>query len=104
MVTIYNKKATNNLVLQLQKPNDVGYECFWVDFNTGSRTMSFSCNNPDVESQGEDLWETVVLDHHAVDKHCVQGAYSKNLISNSFQPVISSDFVPLAKRHNKSTL
>ncbi|XP_074964434.1 synaptonemal complex protein 2 [Phalacrocorax aristotelis] len=62
---------------ELQIPLDENLEEFWVDFNVGSRSISFYVAADDADHQ----WETVVIPEEEVDLYSLEEKNSKKLLT-----------------------
>ncbi|KAM9647147.1 synaptonemal complex protein 2 [Morphnus guianensis] len=62
---------------ELQIPLDENLEAFWVDFNVGSRSISFYVAAHDADHQ----WETVIIPEEEVDLYSLEEKDSKKLLT-----------------------
>ncbi|XP_069660230.1 synaptonemal complex protein 2 [Haliaeetus albicilla] len=62
---------------ELQIPLDENLEAFWVDFNVGSRSISFYVAADDADHQ----WETVIIPEEEVDLYSLEEKDSKKLLT-----------------------
>ncbi|XP_050763344.1 synaptonemal complex protein 2 [Gymnogyps californianus] len=62
---------------ELQIPLDENLEEFWIDFNVGSRSISFYVAADDADHQ----WETVVIPEEEVDLYSLEEKDSKKLLT-----------------------
>ncbi|XP_054247715.1 synaptonemal complex protein 2 [Indicator indicator] len=62
---------------ELQIPMDDNLEEFWVDFNVGSRSISFYVAADDAEHQ----WETVIIPEEEVDLYTLEEKDSRKLLT-----------------------
>ncbi|KAM6298815.1 synaptonemal complex protein 2 [Aegotheles albertisi] len=62
---------------ELQIPLDENLEEFWVDFNVGSRSISFYVAADDADHQ----WETVIIPEEEVDLYSLEEKDSKTLLT-----------------------
>lgn len=63
------------LCIQLHCPQDESVTCFWVDFNTGSSSVTVYVDDP-LESDGEtqdNVWEMVTIREAVVNNWTVKG-------------------------------
>ncbi|KAM9371913.1 synaptonemal complex protein 2 [Phaethornis superciliosus] len=70
---------------ELQIPLDENLEEFWIDFNVGSRSISFYVAADDADQQ----WETVIIPEEGVDLYSLEEKDSKTLLTiNLKSPMI----------------
>ncbi|KAM6053157.1 synaptonemal complex protein 2 [Theristicus caerulescens] len=62
---------------ELQIPLDENLEEFWIDFNVGSRSISFYVAADDADHQ----WETVIIPEEEVDVYSLEEKDSKKLLT-----------------------
>ncbi|XP_019326198.1 PREDICTED: synaptonemal complex protein 2 [Aptenodytes forsteri] len=62
---------------ELQIPLDENLEEFWIDFNVGSRSISFYVAADDEDNQ----WETVIIPEEEVDLYSLEEKDSKKLLT-----------------------
>ncbi|XP_075022736.1 synaptonemal complex protein 2 [Calonectris borealis] len=62
---------------ELQIPLDENLEEFWIDFNVGSRSISFYVAADDADHQ----WETVIIPEEEVDLYSLEEKDSKKLLT-----------------------
>nr|XP_026650558.1 synaptonemal complex protein 2 [Zonotrichia albicollis] len=62
---------------ELQIPSDENLEEFWVDFNIGSRSISFYVAAEDADQQ----WETVIIQEEDVNMYSLEENNSKKLLT-----------------------
>ncbi|XP_028941450.1 synaptonemal complex protein 2-like, partial [Antrostomus carolinensis] len=62
---------------ELQIPLDENLEEFWIDFNVGSRSISFYVAADDAGQQ----WETVIIPEEEVDQYSIEEKDSKKLLT-----------------------
>ncbi|KAM6378685.1 synaptonemal complex protein 2 [Pluvialis apricaria] len=62
---------------ELQIPLDENLEEFWIDFNVGSRSISFYVAADDTDQQ----WETVIIPEEEVDLYSLEEKDSKKLLT-----------------------
>ncbi|KAM6340262.1 synaptonemal complex protein 2 [Alca torda] len=62
---------------ELQIPLDENLEEFWIDFNVGSRSISFYVAADDTDHQ----WETVIIPEEEVDLYSLEEKGSKKLLT-----------------------
>ncbi|XP_009997046.1 PREDICTED: synaptonemal complex protein 2 [Chaetura pelagica] len=62
---------------ELQIPLDENLEEFWIDFNVGSRSISFYVAADDADHQ----WETVIIPEEGVDLYSLEEKDSKTLLT-----------------------
>ncbi|KAM6319283.1 synaptonemal complex protein 2 [Podargus strigoides] len=62
---------------ELQIPLDENLEEFWIDFNVGSRSISFYVAGDDADHQ----WETVIIPEEEVDLYSLEEKDSKKLLT-----------------------
>ncbi len=69
-------------LLQLHCPQDESMGCFWVDFNTGSSSVTVNVEDPvcDTELQ-ENEWEMITIKKSSVDNWTVKGKQSSWVVS-----------------------
>ncbi|CAG5117843.1 unnamed protein product, partial [Candidula unifasciata] len=85
-VTSYPAEIVSIDGVKLYKPNDSGYDDFWVDLNQGSRRIGIFCEPNFLSSQqshnSEQLWETVSIWAQDVKRYScsAQGTSWKALI------------------------
>ncbi|XP_063028809.1 synaptonemal complex protein 2 [Melospiza melodia melodia] len=62
---------------ELQIPSDENLEEFWIDFNIGSRSISFYVAAEDADQQ----WETVIIQEEDVNMYSLEENNSKKLLT-----------------------
>ncbi|XP_059801735.1 synaptonemal complex protein 2-like [Hypanus sabinus] len=63
----------------LKKPADVKLQNFWIDFNLGSRSVTFFIKD-DAQNSETDLWETVSLSYEEVKSFTVEEVKSAAIL------------------------
>ncbi|XP_030359029.1 synaptonemal complex protein 2 [Strigops habroptila] len=66
---------------ELQIPLDENLEEFWIDFNVGSRSISFYVAADDADHH----WETVIIPEEEVDQYSLEEKDSKKLLTISLK-------------------
>ncbi|XP_015257877.1 PREDICTED: synaptonemal complex protein 2-like, partial [Cyprinodon variegatus] len=75
---------------ELLMPSDEKLEEFWIDFNLGSRSISFYFSLPDEEDAH---WETVCIDEHEVQSYTVTEVGKRQILQIKLSEVIVIDSV-----------
>ncbi|KAL9835316.1 synaptonemal complex protein 2 [Geothlypis trichas] len=70
---------------ELQMPSDENLEEFWIDFNTGSRCISFYVGAEDADQQ----WETVIIQEEDVNMFSLEEKDSKKLLKIDLKSTMS---------------